>query len=136
MRIYGPNGTTLGSASSSTKRTGGSGFSLPDTTATTDTRPAVAPRPIASLDALMAMQGVEDATERRKKSIARGRGALDVLEELKLAMLSGSFDTTTVARLRAAASDLKTSSGDPGLDGVLSEIELRVEVELAKAGQV
>ena len=27
------------------------------------------------------------------------------------------------------------SSGDPGLDAVLSEIELRVEVELAKAGQ-
>ncbi|HWX64161.1 flagellar assembly protein FliX, partial [Bradyrhizobium sp.] len=33
------------------------------------------------------------------------------------------------------ASNLKSSSGDPGLDAVLSEIELRVEVELAKAGQ-
>jgi hypothetical protein len=30
---------------------------------------------------------------------------------------------------------VKSSSGDPGLDSVLSEIELRVEVELAKAGQ-
>jgi hypothetical protein len=30
---------------------------------------------------------------------------------------------------------LKSSSGDAGLDSVLSEIELRVEVELAKAGQ-
>ncbi|MBQ8103760.1 MAG: flagellar assembly regulator FliX, partial [Afipia sp.] len=37
--------------------------------------------------------------------------------------------------LRTAAADLKASSGDPGLDQVLSEIELRVEVELAKAGQ-
>ena len=33
-----------------------------------------------------------------------------------------------------AAANLKSSSGDPGLDSVLSEIELRVEVELAKAG--
>jgi hypothetical protein len=37
--------------------------------------------------------------------------------------------------LRDAAASLKTASGDPGLDAVLSEIELRVEVELAKAGQ-
>ena len=44
-------------------------------------------------------------------------------------------DGATVARLRAAAAELKTSSGDAGLDAVLSEIELRVEVELAKAGQ-
>ena len=34
-----------------------------------------------------------------------------------------------------AETNLKSSSGDPGLDAVLSEIELRVEVELAKAGQ-
>ena len=58
-----------------------------------------------------------------------------MLDELKLAMLTGSFDANTVARLRVAASELKTSSGDPGLDSVLSEIELRVEVELAKASQ-
>jgi hypothetical protein len=40
-----------------------------------------------------------------------------------------------VSRLREASVNLKSSSGDPGLDAVLSEIELRVEVELAKAGQ-
>jgi hypothetical protein len=81
------------------------------------------------------MQGIEDPVERRKRSVQRGRGALDVLDDLKLALLSGNFDTATVGRLRTAAADLKSSSGDPGLDAVLSEIELRVEVELAKAGQ-
>ena len=83
----------------------------------------------------MALQGVEDPLERRKKSVQRGRGALDVLDQLKIGMLAGSFDPSTVTRLRAAAADLKTSSGDAGLDALLSEIELRVEVELAKAGQ-
>jgi hypothetical protein len=58
-----------------------------------------------------------------------------VLDELKLGLLTGALDQATVARLRAAAADLKASSGDPGLDSVLAEIELRVEVELAKAGQ-
>jgi hypothetical protein len=135
MRIYGPNGTTLGLPSSGTKRTSSTGFSLPDAAGAAETRPTVAPRPAASLDALLAMQGVEDATERRKRSVARGRSALDVLDDLKLGLLAGAFDNSTVARLRAAAADLKSSSGDPGLDAVLSEIELRVEVELAKAGQ-
>ena len=135
MRIYGPNGTSFGAPASSTKRNGASTFSLPDAASASDTRAANAPKPATSLDALMALQGIEDPMERRRKSVQRGRGALDVLEQLKISMLAGTFDTNAVARLRTAAADLKASSGDPGLDAVLSEIELRVEVELAKAGQ-
>jgi len=136
MRIYGPNGTTLSTAASTARRAGSSSFSLPEQAAGTESRPIAAPRASAGIDALLARQGHEDPTERRRRSVARGRGALDVLDDLKLAMLTGGFDAGTVARLRTAAADLKSSSGDPGLDAVLSEIELRVEVELAKAGRV
>ena len=136
MRIYGPNGTTLGTPASNARRTASTGFSLPDATATQETRSAAPPKAAANIDALLALQGVdEDPVERRKRSVARGRGALDVLDDLKIGLLSGNFETATVNRLRDAAAALKSSSGDPGLDAVLSEIELRVEVELAKAGQ-
>jgi Class II flagellar assembly regulator len=136
MRIYGPNGTTLGSPASNVRRTSTSSFSLPeDATSTGETRATVAPKASTNIDALLAMQGIEDPVERRKRSVQRGRGALDVLDDLKIGLLSGSFDASTVSRLRDAAANLKSSSGDPGLDAVLSEIELRVEVELAKAGQ-
>ena len=137
MRIYGPNGTTLGSPAGNTKRTSSSGFSLPDAAAAPEeTRAASAPRAAANIDALLALQGIEeDPAERRKRSVQRGKGALDVLDDLKIGLLSGNFDASTVSRLRSAAANLKSSSGDPGLDAVLSEIELRVEVELAKAGQ-
>lgn len=135
MRIYGPNGTTLGSQAGNVRRTSSTGFALPDAASTSETRAAVAPKAAAGIDALLAMQGVEDPVERRKRSVQRGKGALDVLDELKIGLLSGNFDASTVGRLRAAAANLKSSSGDPGLDAVLSEIELRVEVELAKAGQ-
>ena len=135
MRIYGPNGTTLGSQTGNVRRTSSTGFALPDAASTPETRAAVAPKAAAGIDALLAMQGVEDPVERRKRSVQRGKGALDVLDELKIGLLSGNFDASTVGRLRAAAANLKSSSGDPGLDAVLSEIELRVEVELAKAGQ-
>ena len=134
MRIYGPNGANLTSPAANARRSSSTSFSLGDIGTTSETRPAAAPRATSGIDALLAMQGVEDSTERRR-SVARGRTALDVLDDLKIGLLAGSFDSTTVARLRTAAADLKASSGDPGLDQVLSEIELRVEVELAKAGQ-
>ena len=135
MRIYGPNGTTLGSPAGNARRTSSTGFVLPDTASTPEIRAAVAPKAAANIDALLAMQGIEDPVERRKRSVQRGKGALDVLDDLKIGLLSGNFDASTVNRLRDAAANLKSSSGDPGLDEVLSEIELRVEVELAKAGQ-
>ena len=137
MRIYGPNGTTIGAPAGNARRTSSTGFSLPDdVTTASETRSPTAPKAAAGIDALLALQGIEDdPTERRRRSVARGKGALDVLDDLKISLLAGKFDPATVGRLRQAASNLKSSSGDPGLDSVLSEIELRVEVELAKAGQ-
>ena len=82
----------------------------------------------------MALQGVEDPTERKKRAVAKGRNALDVLDKLKLGLLDGSVDGPTLARLKVAAEGLTEESGDPGLDTVLGEIDLRVAVELAKAG--
>jgi hypothetical protein len=137
MRIYGPNGTTLGTPANSARRTSSSGFSLPEDLATTsESRATTAPKATANIDALLALQGIEeDPTERRRRSVQRGKGALDVLDDVKLKLLAGNLDSATVSRLRDAAANLKTTSGDPGLDSVLSEIELRVEVELAKAGR-
>jgi hypothetical protein len=138
MRIYGANGTTLGTPASSARKTSSSGFALPEEEQanTQETRATVTPRAAAGIDALIALQGIEeDPAERRKRSVQRGKGALDVLDDLKLRLLGGKIDPSTVSRLREAAASLKDSSGDPRLDAVLSEIELRVEVELAKAGQ-
>jgi hypothetical protein len=136
MRIYGPNGTTPANSTSSARRSSSSTFSRPTSGETSDSRPATAPVGVSGIDALLALQGVEDAVERRKRAVKRGRDALDVLDDLKLGLLSGSLDPAMVQRLRHAASELKNNSGEEGLDSVLSEIELRVEVELAKAGSI
>jgi hypothetical protein len=82
----------------------------------------------------MAMQGVDDPTERKKRAVAKGRNALDVLDTLKLGLIDGSVDGSTLARLKVASEGLTEASGDSGLDTVLDEINLRVAVELAKAG--
>ena len=89
-------------------------------------------RTVGGIDALIALQGLEDATERRKHAVKRGRVALDALDELKIGLLGGALSQATLGKLRSAAALLKDGSGDIGLDSLLGEIELRVEVEIAK----
>jgi hypothetical protein len=89
-------------------------------------------RSVAGIDALLALQGVEAVDERRRRAVKRGHTALDLLDEMKLALLSGRLDPAVVLRLQSAAAELKDGSGDPRVDQVLAEIDLRVEVELAK----
>lgn len=134
MRIYGPNGAALATAPASARRSAGGTFSLSETEQPRNSSAAASLRSISTVDALMALQGVEDPTERKKRAVAKGRNALDVLDNLKLALLDGSVDGSTLARLKVAADGLNDDSGDPELDTVLGEIGLRVAVELAKAG--
>ena len=132
MRISGPNGPAAPAASSFARRSTSGSFSLPQD------EPASAPaatggvRTVAGIDALMALQGVEAADERRRRAVKRGHTALDLLDEMKIALLSGRLDPGMMLRLKAAAAELKDQSGDPRVDQVLAEIDLRVEVELAK----
>jgi hypothetical protein len=133
MRVTGLAGAAATKAPSVAHRAGSGTFSVSDDTAASNAKPAAGLRAVPSLDALIALQGVEDPVERRKRAVRQGRKALDVLDGLKLGLLEGNLDPSTLGRLKSAAEGLKQGSGDSGLDSVLAEIELRVEVELAKA---
>jgi Class II flagellar assembly regulator len=132
MRILASNATALGAAAPAARRATGSGFAVTEETAPRSTGAAGRPRSVGGIDALIALQGVEDPLERRKRAVKRGRVALDALDELKMALLGGTLTTAMLAKLQAAAAHLKLGSGQADLDAVLAEIELRVEVEIAK----
>jgi class II flagellar assembly regulator FliX len=132
MRIFGSNATARVASPSSPRRTGSGGFSIDESDAPKSAAPAAALRTIGGIDALLALQGQDDPTERRQRAVKRGRVALDVLDELKAEVLSGTLGPSTLQKLKSATAELRDASGDPGLDGVLAEIELRVEVEIAK----
>jgi hypothetical protein len=134
MRVYGPNGTALAATSTSVRRSAGGSFSVSEQEIPRNSTAATSLRAISTVDALIALQGVEDPTERKKRAVVKGRNALDVLDALKLGLLDGGVDQSMLARLRVASEGLTETSGDAGLDVVLSEIDLRVAVELAKAG--
>jgi Class II flagellar assembly regulator len=134
MRIYGPNGATSLANAAPARRAASGTFSVEGEP---EARPATATpalRTVGGIDALLALQGVEDPTERRKRAVRRGRTALDALDELKIGLLAGELDTSSLGRLKAVTAELTEGSGDGRLDTVLAEIALRVEVELAKFG--
>jgi hypothetical protein len=134
MRIYGPNRTGVVGTAPAPRRAASGTFSLAEGEETPRPANAGSAPTVGSIDALLALQGVEDLTQRRKRAASRGRRALDALEEIRLKLLSGTLDQSSLLRLRAAVGGLTEASGDPRLDAVLGEIGLRVEVELAKAG--
>jgi hypothetical protein len=103
--------------------------------------PSTAPRaasvataaPASAIDALLAMQAVEDPTQGRKKQLRRGRSLLDTLDMIKADLLMGRISEGHLNQLMTLIGQARDRQ-EPGLDGVLDDIELRARVELAKRG--
>ena len=134
MKVTGPSAPTTSTPSRAARSTGG--FSLGSTAGAS--APMAAPAAstttnVAGLSALMALQGVETATERRRRAIRRGGGLLDRLDELKIALLSGEASEGALERLGRDLREARTDDDEPGLTDLLNQIDLRVAVELAKA---
>ena len=119
-------------AGSGRRAAGAGGFSLDGAAAPKSAAATGAALGIQSLDALMALQGIEDATERRRRFARRGSSALDLLDALKVEILEGRVGLETLRRLEVLLQGLTERSGEPGLDDVLDAIGVRVAVEIAK----
>ncbi len=91
--------------------------------------------PLATLDAILALQQEDHPSERRRRSARRGREILDGLDGLKAVLLTGRVPATELGRVVRGLTDRRESSGDPELDAIVDAIELRARVELAKLGR-
>jgi hypothetical protein len=85
----------------------------------------------SALHALVSLQVLPHAADRRR-SARRGAALLDRLDELRLALLDGEVPGGALTGLRGELAAARAASGDPDLDDVLREIEVRAAVELAK----
>jgi hypothetical protein len=134
MRIEGKPGVPIGPVGGARRQGGGGTFSVEG-----GERPAASARatsvgPTTSLDAILALQGEEDPGERRRRAARRGQELLDDLDRLKAAILSWRIAPEDMARIAGRLSERRETSGDPRLDEILGQIELRAEVEIAKLG--
>ena len=88
---------------------------------------------LAGLDAMLMLQGQPDTPhERRRRSARRGHDLLDGLDRLKASLLSGRVATHELLTIAGRLSERAETCGDPRLDGLIADIELRAAVELAK----
>ena len=91
--------------------------------------------PIAAVDTILALQGIGDEGEQRKRGARYGEQLLNLLDEVRDGLLAGGIPKATLHRLANTVATRREGFSDPKLQGILEEIELRAQVELAKLEQ-
>lgn len=88
--------------------------------------------PVGTVNALLALQEVDDSLNGRAKARQRAADILDELDALRDGLLAGTLSRESLVRLTNLVRTRGPEVDDPRLKDVLDEIELRAEVELAK----
>ncbi len=135
MKVTGTGGLSQTSGARPARPAAGGGFSLgaAGQAATPQQASGVgAASSVMGVQALVALQDVGGPLERRGKAVRRAGLILDVLDEVKLALLDGALSANDLERLRRSVRDELEAADDPGLDELLRQIETRAAVELAK----
>ena len=138
MKVTGPSGIGSSSGARPARGAGGDGFRVIAPEAAGGAAPASsvsATRAVMGVDALLALQDVGTPLERKRRAVRRAGRILDVLDDLKVALLDGDLSGAELERLRRAVRDERDGTEDPALEAVLDEIELRAAVEVAKLEQ-
>ena len=135
MKVTGPNGVSGGAPSARRAGSAGAGFSLPQLGASdraAPTAPTAGLGGVMGVDALLALQDVGGPLEGRRRSMRRAGRLLDVLDDLKVALIDGALTPAQIRALSTTLAEQREATGDPALESVLDEIETRAAVELAK----
>lgn len=106
-----------------------------------ETKPASAANvtgtaPAGALDALLAVQEAESALERRARARRRANDLIEGLDQIRDGLLAGQISPERLDALSAMVATHRDEADDPHLTEILDEIELRVQVELAKLGRL
>lgn len=135
MKVSGTSGVGSTGGPGKARPAGGGGFQLPQVSGAPG--PAQASRAasvagVMSVDALLALQDVGGPTERKRRAVSRAGRILDILDEVKLGLLSGEVSSGHLDKLMVAVREQRDGTEDPKLEGLLNEIETRAAVEMAK----
>lgn len=126
------------SARATPARGGGGHFSLGGSPAARGAAGLSGPASLTAVDALLALQetpAADDALHAPKRqAIRRAEDMLDILDEIKLALLAGQLPKSKISRLLSVVERQQGAFSDPRLKEILDQIELRARVELAKFG--
>jgi hypothetical protein len=135
MKVTGPGGVGQAGGSRSGRAASGEGFRLPsagEAAGPVQAGAVATPAAVMGVDALITLQDIGGPLERRRRAVGRGGRLLDVLDRLKVSLLSGELSTADLERLQRTLREQRPVTDDPRLEALLDEIETRAAVELAK----
>ena len=137
MRIEKPKDLANIKKKSSTGRANSSheAFSLGSSAPAATLTGAQASTNINNIGALLSAQEVDSSKTQAEAAVKRGTDMLDMLDKLKVGLLSGRVAPSTLNKLRTLAANPHNFEGSENLKKILGSIELRAEVELAKLAQ-
>lgn len=125
----------LGASTKAKKAAGGESFSLYlRETMKPSSTPVGGSAGISVSDAIFAAQMVngEEEREKRRQMLRRGNSLLEKLEEIRDGLLLGYISKDKLIEISRYVKETKINTADEKLAELIGEIELRVEVELAK----
>lgn len=128
-------GQTAGKRSAATHA--GSNFTLAETGEGRGAAALSGPASLTAVDTLLSLQeagATADSLHAPRRAIARGNEMLDMLDDIKMALLMGQLPLAKLQRLVGVVEGQRASVRDPELADILDHIELRARVELAKFG--
>ncbi|MEM9880756.1 MAG: flagellar assembly protein FliX [Pseudomonadota bacterium] len=96
--------------------------------------PTTAATPISSLDALLAIQGVDADQHHAQADVQQAGNVLDALEQVRRGILLGAIPVGRLQQLSARLEARAAAVCDPALADIMTDIVLRARVELAKVG--
>jgi len=134
MKVTGPGSTSSVSARRRAGKAGGEGFSVetPQAGGHAGVAATSGASALTSVDAILALQSTGDFTEAKKRATERAFTMLDVLDDLKLALLEGGIPRAKLVALMDLLQSRRESTNDSRLEAMLDEVETRAAVELAK----
>ena len=89
--------------------------------------------PLQGVDSLLALQQMDVQVDDKRRAVQHGNKLLDQLDALRVDLLQGKVQPERLEQLVGNLS-MHVKSGNPGLDRVVEDIELRARIELAKLG--
>ena len=117
------------------KAGGGQQFSIEPSSGGATTSPVMTPAALGSVDALLALQELPDATISTRRALVRAENILDALEDVQMSLVVGALPQAQLKRLLGLVRREQGQVPDPKLSEILKEVELRAQVELAKLGE-
>lgn len=136
MKIEGPNRTRQSGPTQKKSGISGHGGAFGDFLAGETAGPsgAGATQSIAHIDALLAAQEAGNPTERaaRRRVVQRADSLLTTLEQIRLGLLTGTLTVGHLIDIADVVALHRDKVMDPRMTGILDEIDLRAQIELAK----